>query len=128
MSEDNGDAKRDRDPFEQRYSDTPSETTETVESPETSKREKTSNSSKSAESSESKKSEKSIRDRKNVNMYLPEGLVTDLQIRYSELDARWRAEHGESLPKNREFYPAVVRASINETTIAKELGLTDSSE
>lgn len=122
MSEDNGDAKRDRDPFEQRYSDTSSETTETAENPETS------NSSKSAKSSESKKSKNSIRDRKNVNMYLPEGLVTDLQIRYSELDARWRAEHGESLPKNREFYPAVVRASINETTIAKELGLTDSSE
>ncbi|MEZ3118219.1 hypothetical protein RYH80_20080 [Halobaculum sp. MBLA0147] len=119
MSEGNGDAKRDRDPFAERYDRDDEGESETTGSSKSSK------SVKSAESTETAESKETIRDRKNVNMYLPEDLVDDLQIRYAQMEAKWRAEHGESLAKNREYYPAVVRAALNDTTVAEELGLEE---
>lgn len=56
-------------------------------------------------------------------IYLPDDVVDDLDIRYSEVNVEWQREHGEQLPKNERFYPALVRAAINETTIEVELGL-----
>jgi len=56
-------------------------------------------------------------------IYLPDDVVDDLDIRYSEVNVEWQREHGEQLPKNERFYPALVRAAINETTIEEELGL-----
>lgn len=97
--------KRDRDPFENRYSES-EETEETTETAETSK---------SAESSET------VRSRKNVNMYLPEDLVTEMNAVYAEVNADWVREHGEDLPKNEEFYPAVVRGGLDG--VREELGL-----
>ena len=96
------------DPFDNRYADDDSETAEDSET------------SKNPESSESAET---VRSRKNVNMYLPDGLVDDMQLRYSELNVQWQREHGEELPKNAEFYPAVLRAALDDTTVAEELGL-----
>ena len=56
-------------------------------------------------------------------IYLPDDVVDDLDILYSEVNVEWQREHGEQLPKNERFYPALVRAAINETTIEAELGL-----
>ena len=56
-------------------------------------------------------------------IYLPDDVVDDLDIRYSEVNVEWQREHGEQLPKNERFYPALVRAAINETSIEVELGL-----
>ncbi|SEH60916.1 hypothetical protein SAMN05192561_11253 [Halopenitus malekzadehii] len=56
-------------------------------------------------------------------IYLPDDVVDDLDIRYSEVNVKWQREHGEQLPKNERFYPALVRAAINETSIEEELGL-----
>ena len=56
-------------------------------------------------------------------IYLPDDVVDDLDIQYSEVNVEWQREHGEQLPKNERFYPALVRAAINETTIEAELGL-----
>jgi hypothetical protein len=105
----------DDDPWDSRY-----DKSEGEESEETAEIAKSSKSSKSAESSET------IRDRKNINMYLPESLVDDLQLRYSELNVTWRQEHGEDMPKNQEFYPAAIRAALNDTTIKEELSLDES--
>ena len=111
------DKRDDRDPFDARYG-ADSEGEETTEMAETSKI------SKSAESAEESETSETIRDRKNVNMYLPEGLVEEMNIRYSELNTKWMREHdGEELPKNQEFYPAVVRAALEETSVESELGL-----
>ena len=66
-----------------------------------------------------------IRDQHNVNMYLPEGLVDDLQMRYSELNVEWRRRHGEDMPKNEEFYPAAIRSALGESSIEEELGLDE---
>jgi len=100
--------KSDRDPFNERYG-------------ESSESEKTADESEMSQAS--KDSKTTVRERKNVNMYLPEELVDDLQLRYKRLDIEWREEHGEDLPKNAEFYPAVVRAALNETSIEEELGV-----
>ena len=132
-----GDDKRDRNPWEDRYGEgddvdasetseasEPSETEETSETAETSKMSKTPKSQKTADTSESTEASKAtVRDRKNVNMYLPDGLVDDLQLRYSELNVEWRRQHDDDLPKNERFYPAVIRAALEDTTIEEELGL-----
>ena len=127
--------KRDRDPWDDRYGNDddqpegaePAETAETAETTESSKMQKGSKTAKSDQSEETAESEESskssVRERKNVNMYLPDGLVDDLQLRYSELNVEWRREHGDDLPKNQEFYPAVIRAALDDTTIRAELDL-----
>ena len=117
------------DPWDARYSsdsEEDEETIETGESDNSSKTKETSKTSKTGESdnsSKTSKSNKTIRSRKNINMYLPEQLVDELQLRYSELNVKWRREHGEDMPKNAEYYPAVIRASLNDTTVAEELDL-----
>lgn len=63
-------------------------------------------------SDETRDSEKSIKDRPSVLMYLPEELHTELDIRFDELNARYKREHGQPLEKNRDYYPAVVEASL----------------
>jgi hypothetical protein len=117
--------KRDRDPFDARYDDDSDDSD--AESSKTSKRTNT------AETAERKKSDETaesggVRERRNVNMYLPDGLVDNLQLRYSELNVQWRREHGEDLPKNDQFYPAVIEAALQDTSIEDELGLEDDSK
>jgi len=134
-----GNEKRDRNPWDDRYDDDDEDagheddslSSETVETPEasdtskTSKSEETSEMSKSSTTTESEESNGTVRERKNVNMYLPETLVDDLQLRYSELNVEWRRRHGEDMPKNEEFYPAAVRAALGESSIEEELGLNE---
>lgn len=141
MTDGNGEKKRDRDPWQDRYdrddedddpgvvdepsTSEPAETSDTSETSKTSKRAKTPEMSKSTKTAESEESGGTVRERKNVNMYLPEGLVDDLQLRYSELNVEWRRRHGEDMPKNEEFYPAAVRAALSESSIEEELGLDE---
>jgi hypothetical protein len=118
--------KRDRDPWDDRYGDDDEdiETSQTSETEESSKIQETSKTSKSSKTAKTKDTSKStVRDRKNVNMYLPDDLVGDLQLRYSELNVDWRRKYDDDMPKNQEFYPAVIRAALEETTIREELDL-----
>jgi hypothetical protein len=57
-------------------------------------------------------------------MYLEEGLAGDLDLRFQELRLQYQREHGEKIQKNRDFYPALARAAINNTTVEDELGLS----
>ena len=66
-----------------------------------------------------------VRDRKNVNMYLPDHLVDDMKTRHAELQVEWHSLYGEPLPKNEVFYPAVIRAALEETSIEAEIGLKE---
>lgn len=84
--------KRDRDPFGDRY--------------QTAETDKTEETAKTAETSES------IKERTNVNMYLPEDIVTELRLTHAELNVEWQREHGEDMPKNEVFYPALVKAGL----------------
>ncbi|WP_336134232.1 hypothetical protein [Natronomonas amylolytica] len=58
-------------------------------------------------------------------VYLPDGVVDDLDIRYQELSLEWQREYGEQLPKNERFYPAVVEAALEGTSVRSCLGLDD---
>jgi len=135
--------KRERNPWNDRYggdedaeseseenskrsktaeSDMNAETSEATETTETAEMAESEETAETAESEETDEGE-TVRERKNVNMYLPEGLVGDLQLRYSELNVEWRRRHDEDMPKNDEFYPAVIRSALGDASIEEELGL-----
>jgi len=83
-----------------------------------------SNSSKISKTKQTDKREKkSVKDRPSVLMYLPEELHSDLDIRFDELNAQYKREHGEALEKNRDYYPAVVKAGLEEKDIKEILDL-----
>ena len=85
-----------------------------------------SRSSKSNKSSSSTNSgKKGVREKRGVTMYLPDDLVDDLDFRFDELNVKYRREYGEKMEKNKDFYPAMVQATINNTTVEEELGLTE---
>lgn len=58
-------------------------------------------------------------------IYLPDDVVDELDLRYKECSIEWQRQRGGELPKNERFYPAVVRAALNETSIEEELGLAE---
>jgi len=66
----------------------------------------------------------SVKDRPSVLMYLPEETRRELDVRFDELNARHKREYGESLEKNRDYYPAVVRAGLEDKSVGEILGLS----
>lgn len=60
----------------------------------------------------SEPSGESVKDRPSVLMYLPEEVKQEMEIRYSELNARFQREHSRPLQKNRDYYPALIRAAL----------------
>ena len=105
-----------------RFDDTDKE--ESSDSDEQSKSEKPSKSSKPSKTEQTgKREQKSVKDRPSVLMYLPEELHSDLDIRFDELNAQYKREHGEALEKNRDYYPAVVKAGLEGKDIKEILDL-----
>ena len=51
--------------------------------------------------------------------------VDELDIRYSEVTVEWQREHGEQLPKNERFYPAVIRSALSGTSIEEDPDLNE---
>ena len=83
--------------------------------------------SKSSEPSKTEQNDerkqKSVKDRPSVLMYLPEELHSNLDIRFDELNAQYKREHGEALEKNRDYYPAVIKAGLEGEDIKGVLDL-----
>jgi hypothetical protein len=78
-----------------RFDDTDEE--ESSDSDERSKFEKLSKSSKPSKTEQTdEREQKSVKDRPSVLMYLPEDLHSDLNIRFDELNAQYKCEHGEA--------------------------------
>lgn len=145
--DDESDGENDASTDEQRASATESETVqtpETTEELEASKMAETSDATEASEASETKESSESsgisktsksektqeksgggVRERKNVNMYLPDALVEELQLRYAELNLEYRRERGEDMPKNQVFYPAVIKAALGESTVREMVDAID---
>ncbi len=94
---------------------------ESSDSNEQSKPSKSSKSSKTGQTN--KREQKSVKDRPSVLMYLPEDLHSDLDIRFDELNAQYKREHGEALEKNRDYYPALVKAGLEGKDIKDILDL-----
>lgn len=65
----------------------------------------------------------SIKDRPSVLMYLPEEIHGELDVRFDELNARYKREHGEALEKNRDYYPAVIQAGLEDRSVEDILEL-----
>jgi len=63
----------------------------------------------------------SVKDRPSVLMYLPEETRRELDVRFDELNARYKREYGESLEKNRDYYPAVIQAGLEQRSIEEIL-------
>lgn len=84
----------------------------------TSKTSKTSNTSKASENQDTP-----LKERPSVLMYLPEDVHEDLDIRFDELNAQHKREHGEPLEKNRDYYPAVVKAGLEGKDIKDVLDI-----
>ncbi|SIR66836.1 hypothetical protein SAMN05421858_3239 [Haladaptatus litoreus] len=121
------DKTKNRDPFGSRYSqneepsetetqDTPSKTGKSDNFSETGKTDTPSKTSKkdNPEQTEEKK-KSSVKDRPSVLMYLPEEQHTELDIRFDEINARYKREHGEPLQKNRDYYPILIELAMEKT-------------
>ena len=105
-----------------RFDDTDKE--EPSDSDEQSKSEKSSKGSKPSKTEQTgEREQKSVKDRPSVLMYLSEDLHSDLDIRFDELNAQHKREHGEGLEKNRDYYPAVVKAGLEGKDIKDILNL-----
>jgi len=102
------------------------EKSETGEQPDASESSKPSETSETAEQSES--AERSETNKSSVKdemvgtyMYLPEELKNELDLRFGELSLKHKREHGEPLEKNRDFYPAMVRAALDNEEVLEEM-------
>lgn len=97
------------------------ETTETNETTEMNDTKATPTTTETSGTSET--AETNIKEEWNGRtVYLPDDVVGEVDIRFDEL-ALEAKRAGEEIKKNRDFYPAVFRAALNETTIEDELGL-----
>lgn len=146
------DKTKDRDPFGSRYSksDTTDKSSKTDETDEQSKTDKTEEPSKTGEdeqgdspskteksakpvktettdkSNETAEKEKtSVKDRPSVLMYLPKEQHTELDIRFDELNVKYKRKHGESLQKNRDYYPILIELAMEKTQEIDEQELLD---
>lgn len=54
----------------------------------------------------------SVKDRPSVLMYIPEELHRELDIKFDELNLKSKKQNGEKLQKNKDFYPAVIKAGL----------------
>lgn len=77
----------------------------------------------SKEDREATGSEESIKDRQSVLMYLPDDVWRELDVRFDELNAKHKRQHGEALEKNRDYYPAVIQAGLNDKDLEEILDL-----
>jgi hypothetical protein len=105
-----------------RFDDTDKEgESDSGEQPKTGEKSKSSKPSKIEQTDE--REQKSVKDRPSVLMYLPEELHSNLDIRFDELNAQYKREHGEALEKNRDYYPAVIKAGLEGEDIKDVLDL-----
>lgn len=109
--------KRGRDPYADRYGKT-AETEETETTEETTEMSQSAETEKTAETAKT-----SIKERSNVNMYLPDDVVQELSITFDELNAAHKRAHGGPLEKNRDYYPAVVKAGLEGKDVREVLDI-----
>lgn len=67
---------------------------------------------KGKETKPEKSKSESVKDRPSVLMYIPEDLHRELDIKFDELNLKSKKETGEGLQKNKDFYPAVIKAGL----------------
>jgi len=68
---------------------------------------------------------KSVKDRPSVLMYIPEELHRELDIKFDELNLKAKKETGKGLQKNKDFYPAVIKAGLEGKNVEDVLDVLD---
>jgi hypothetical protein len=61
-------------------------------------------------------------------IYLSDDLVDEVEDAYGRYYGPFRREHDRELAKNRDLYPAIFLAALNDTSIEEELGLVDEAD
>jgi len=70
-----------------------------------------------------------VRDTTGRTFYVGEDTLDDLDALYKELEFRYYQEHGDDLPKNKQFYPALFDVVVeNPELVAEKLGLETDAE
>lgn len=73
--------------------------------------------------------QQSVRDTTGRTFYVGEETLDELDAMYKELEFRYYQEHGEDLPKNKQFYPALFDVVVeNPELVAEKLDLGSSRE
>ncbi|MCG1001878.1 MULTISPECIES: hypothetical protein [Halobacterium] len=116
-----------------RFSDDDS-SSNTEEQPETSRTEqtekpsepvKTEKPSKTVKPSEPVKTEESetgtVKDRPHLMMYLPSEQLEELALTFDELNLQHKRAHGTALEKNRDYYPALIKAGLENRERLEDL-------
>lgn len=57
--------------------------------------------------------------------YLDEEFLRELELMFDELNLRYKREYGESLQKNRDFYPNLLRLGLEQLGDIRERDLDD---
>lgn len=93
------------------------ETQDTEEPGETEETEETQETPETLEQVDSKDRWKgeTVRERDNINFYVPEEVVDEVQNAYAELNAEYRREYGEDLEKNSQFYPHLLQTAVEDS-------------
>jgi hypothetical protein len=73
--------------------------------------------------------QRSVRDTTGRTFYVGEDTLDELDALYKELEFRYYQEHGDDLPKNKQFYPALFDVVVeNPELVAEKLGLETDAE
>jgi len=102
--------------------DEPSETSKTEQPSEPVKTEKTSKTVKTSEPVKTGESEtRTVKDRPHLMMYLPSELLEELALTFDELNLQHKRVHGTALEKNRDYYPALIKAGLENREKLEDL-------
>jgi vacuolar-type H+-ATPase subunit I/STV1 len=96
--------------------DTSSDTDEQSETSETEQTEKPSEPVKTGESETG-----SVKDRPYLTMYLPSEQFDAVALTFDELNLQHKRAHGTDLEKNRDYYPALIKAGLENRERLEDL-------
>jgi hypothetical protein len=73
--------------------------------------------------------QRSVRNTTGRTFYVGEETLGELDALYKQLEYQYYQEYGEDLPKNKQFYPAIFDAVVdNPDLVAEKLGLEITEE
>ncbi|CDK39460.1 hypothetical protein [Halorubrum sp. AJ67] len=65
----------------------------------------------------------SVRDRANLNFYLPDEIKAKIEATYLQLNIEYQQQYGEKLKKHEQYYPHLLEQGLNEDDLREQLGL-----
>ena len=66
----------------------------------------------------------SVRDRANLNFYLPDEIKAEIEATYLQLNIEYQQRYGETLKKHEQYYPHLLEQGLNEEDLREQLGLS----